>query len=169
VRRSSDISLQEFVKSHEVASAKRHIEEKRKSQNINPAQLSSLPKVHFNLISTKDHFWSSFVTSTDILKQEASRPTSSHRPNLPQKDTEPCIKHSSNSGLPKGWKANHDRFIAYLDTHAPLARDGTIAFREWKKPRYTVEQMICLLKERFVRFRTVVSHPSRHLLPKLRQ
>jgi len=106
------------------------------------------------------------VTSTDASKQEASLPTSTHRPNLPRIDTEPYVKHSSNSGLPKGWKATHDRFIAYLDTHAPLAKDGTIAFREWKRPRYTVEQMICLLKERFVRFRAAVSHPSQAYIAK---
>ena len=106
------------------------------------------------------------MTSTDASKQEASLPTSTHRPNLPRIDTEPYVKHSSNSGLPKGWKATHDRFIAYLDTHAPLAKDGTIAFREWKRPRYTVEQMICLLKERFVRFRAAVSHPSQAYIAK---
>jgi hypothetical protein len=98
------------------------------------------------------------VTSTNSLKQKASLSSSSYR-HFGQKDTEPCIKHSSNSGLPKGWKATHDRFIAYLDTHAPLGWDGGIAFREYKKPRYTADQMVSLLKERFVRFRNIVSHP----------
>ena len=95
------------------------------------------------------------MTSTKSLKQEVSGPTSSRRTAV---DSEPSIKNSSNSGLPKGWKTIHDRFIAYLDTHAPLTRDGAIAFREWKAPRYTIDKMACLLKERFLRFRDIVSH-----------
>lgn len=90
------------------------------------------------------------------MKQEFSYPSHSRRSTF---DIESSIEHSSNCGLPKGWKESHDRFIAYLDTHAQLNNEGSVPFRESKKPRYTVEQMVSLLKERFVRFRSVVSYP----------
>lgn len=94
------------------------------------------------------------MTGTNSLKQEVSRPSPSLRTAV---DSEPSVEHFSNSGLPKGWKATHDRFIAYLDTHAPLTSEGAIAFREWKVPQHTIDQIVCLLKERFLRFRDIVS------------
>jgi hypothetical protein len=96
------------------------------------------------------------MASTNTMKQEFSYPSHSRHSTF---DTEPSIEYPSNCGLPKGWKASHDRFIAYLDTHAQLNSEGGVPFRESKKPRYTVEQMVSLLKERFVRFRSVVSYP----------
>ena len=64
---------------------------------------------------------------------------------------------SANSGLPRGWSSTHDRFIAYLDTHAPLNADGAVPAREWEHRRYSIEEMICMLHKTFPNFNDIVS------------
>jgi hypothetical protein len=57
-----------------------------------------------------------------------------------------------NSGLPAGWCNIQDRFIAYLDTHAPLNVDGSVPKRVWEQERYSTEEMVRMLHQRFERF-----------------
>ncbi|PQE22815.1 hypothetical protein CJF30_00008384 [Rutstroemia sp. NJR-2017a BBW] len=57
-------------------------------------------------------------------------------------------KSSPSCGLPHSWSQKHDRFIAYLATHAPLV-NGKIPSHEMCKPRYTTEAISSMLLARF--------------------
>ncbi|KAM3084271.1 hypothetical protein ACMFMF_001628 [Clarireedia jacksonii] len=57
-------------------------------------------------------------------------------------------KSAPSCGLPHAWSQKHDRFIAYLATHAPLV-DGKIPSHEMCKPRYTTENISSMLLARF--------------------
>lgn len=67
------------------------------------------------------------------------------------------IKYSITSGLPRGWTADYDRFIAYLDTHAPLNSNYCTQRKEWEIGRYDIDEMVDLLKAYFVYLRDKVS------------
>lgn len=54
------------------------------------------------------------------------------------------------SGLPLGWTKEHDRFIAYLSTHAPLDRRGRP--ERMLGEFHTPQQIAVLLRERFPKF-----------------
>lgn len=66
-------------------------------------------------------------------------------------------KLPSCSDLPLGWNRTHDRFIAYLATHAPLNRSGHIQRNEELLERYTLREMTILLRRHFVMFKDQVS------------
>ena len=55
-------------------------------------------------------------------------------------------RHPSCSNLPPSWNYIHDRFIAYLATHAPLDRRQRGDCEEWRS-----EEIAVLLGERFPR------------------
>lgn len=61
------------------------------------------------------------------------------------------------SSLPQHWTPIHDRFIAYLATHAPLTAQGKIPAREDLKERWAVGDIARLVEERFPRLKGVVS------------
>ncbi|KAF8864290.1 hypothetical protein BDZ45DRAFT_685089 [Acephala macrosclerotiorum] len=58
-------------------------------------------------------------------------------------------KHPSCIGLPQAWTCIHDRFIAYLATHAPLDKNGKIPRHEEKKERWRTEDIAREAVERF--------------------
>jgi hypothetical protein len=58
-------------------------------------------------------------------------------------------KHPSCLGLPLAWRSVHDRFIAYLATHAPLDMYGKVQTEEEAKERWTLEDIAKLVGERF--------------------
>ncbi|KAE9372185.1 hypothetical protein N431DRAFT_439293 [Stipitochalara longipes BDJ] len=60
-----------------------------------------------------------------------------------------CSKHASCSNLPPTWNGNHDRFIAYLATHAPLDKNGEVPRQEEKREQWTNEDIARLVMERF--------------------
>jgi hypothetical protein len=60
-----------------------------------------------------------------------------------------CPRHPSCSGLPEDWTHIHDRFIAYLATHAPLDKNGKIPRYEERRERWTTEDIARLVMERF--------------------
>lgn len=60
-----------------------------------------------------------------------------------------CSRHPSCSGLPEDWTYIHDRFIAYLATHAPLDKNGKIPRHEERRERWTTEDIARLVMERF--------------------
>ncbi|KAH8794512.1 hypothetical protein F5882DRAFT_288605, partial [Hyaloscypha sp. PMI_1271] len=60
-----------------------------------------------------------------------------------------CKKHPSCSGLPQTWNYIHDRFIAYLATHAPLDRNGNVPRQEENRERWKSEEIARLVMERF--------------------
>ncbi|KAL2066458.1 hypothetical protein VTL71DRAFT_2529 [Oculimacula yallundae] len=60
-----------------------------------------------------------------------------------------CIKQPSCTGLPPTWTSIHDRFIAYLATHAPLDRNGRVQRREESRERWRGEDIARLVMERF--------------------
>jgi len=53
------------------------------------------------------------------------------------------------SSLPKHWNNIHDRFIAYLATHAPLTESGKVPYKEELKERWKTEDIARLVKDRF--------------------
>jgi hypothetical protein len=55
-------------------------------------------------------------------------------------------KHPSCSNLPPTWNYIHDRFIAYLATHAPLDKNGKIPRHEETRES---EEIVALMMERF--------------------
>ncbi|TVY23868.1 hypothetical protein LHYA1_G006165 [Lachnellula hyalina] len=52
-------------------------------------------------------------------------------------------------GLPPSWNALHDRFIAYLATHAPLDRNGRAPRYEERRERWKTNDIVRLIGERF--------------------
>jgi hypothetical protein len=66
-------------------------------------------------------------------------------------------KASVSSSLPRGWSGIHDRFIAYLETHAPLSDDEPIPAREWGNRCYNTDHMIYMLHKKFPEFQNIVS------------
>ena len=58
-------------------------------------------------------------------------------------------KQPSCSGLPETWTYIHDRFIAYLATHAPLEKNGKIPRHEERRERWRTEDIARLVMERF--------------------
>lgn len=58
-------------------------------------------------------------------------------------------KHPSCLGLPLTWESVHDRFIAYLATHAPLDEHGKVQMEEEAKERWNMEDIAQLVRERF--------------------
>jgi hypothetical protein len=60
-----------------------------------------------------------------------------------------CSKHPSCSNLPPTWSSVHDRFIAYLATHAPLDKNGKVPRQEEKMERWKSEDIARLVMERF--------------------
>lgn len=60
-----------------------------------------------------------------------------------------CSRHPSCSGLPEDWTYIHDRFIAYLATHAPLDKNGKIPRHEERRERWMTEDIARLVMERF--------------------
>lgn len=60
-----------------------------------------------------------------------------------------CSKHPSCSKLPPSWNQIHDRFIAYLSTHAPLDRNGDIPRNEERRECWKSEDIARLVMERF--------------------
>lgn len=67
------------------------------------------------------------------------------------------IRQPSCVGLPPVWNAVHDRFIAYLATHAPLDRFGRVPRGEEGRERWRVANIVELLGGRFVELRGLVS------------
>lgn len=59
------------------------------------------------------------------------------------------IKQPSCTGLPPQWTVVHDRFIAYLATHAPLDRTGKVQRREESRERWRNDDITRLVMERF--------------------
>ncbi|KAI6715572.1 hypothetical protein JHW43_001925 [Diplocarpon mali] len=59
------------------------------------------------------------------------------------------IRQPSCTGLPAGWAATHDRFIAYLATHAPLDNNGEIQGKEESRERWGSEDIAILVMDRF--------------------
>ncbi|KAH7413185.1 hypothetical protein BKA64DRAFT_740907 [Cadophora sp. MPI-SDFR-AT-0126] len=59
------------------------------------------------------------------------------------------IKQPSCTGLPPQWSAVHDRFIAYLATHAPLDKTGRVQRKEESRERWRNEDIARLVMERF--------------------
>lgn len=53
------------------------------------------------------------------------------------------------SCLPEHWSAVHDRFIAYLATHAPLTGEGRVPASEELEERWRTADIVRLLRERF--------------------
>jgi hypothetical protein len=51
--------------------------------------------------------------------------------------------------LPPTWTYVHDRFIAYLATHAPLDKNGKIPRHEERRERWRSEDIAKLVMERF--------------------
>ncbi|TEY48916.1 hypothetical protein BOTCAL_0289g00150 [Botryotinia calthae] len=51
-------------------------------------------------------------------------------------------------GLPSGWSDKHDRCIAYMSTHAPLAQ-GKVPKQESLQPRYTTHEITSFILKRF--------------------
>lgn len=64
------------------------------------------------------------------------------------------------TGLPQDWSAVHDRFIAYLATHAPLTKDGKVPAREELRERWRTADIARLLRERFPGLASAVSFCS---------
>ncbi|KAH6670055.1 hypothetical protein B0J14DRAFT_597785 [Halenospora varia] len=52
-------------------------------------------------------------------------------------------------GLPQCWNSMHDRFIAYLATHAPLDENGMVRADEEVCERWSSEEISEMLSERF--------------------
>ncbi|TVY68739.1 hypothetical protein LSUE1_G005876, partial [Lachnellula suecica] len=61
------------------------------------------------------------------------------------------LRHPSCTGLPPSWNPIHDRFIAYLATHAPLDRNGKPPRHEERKERWRTSEIVKLLGQRFPR------------------
>ncbi|PVH82792.1 hypothetical protein DL98DRAFT_529758 [Cadophora sp. DSE1049] len=59
------------------------------------------------------------------------------------------IKQPSCTGLPSQWTTVHDRFIAYLATHAPLDKRGKVQRKEESRERWRNEDITRLVMERF--------------------
>ncbi|KAH7370616.1 hypothetical protein BKA65DRAFT_545324 [Rhexocercosporidium sp. MPI-PUGE-AT-0058] len=59
------------------------------------------------------------------------------------------IKQPSCTGLPPTWTSIHDRFIAYLATHAPLDKSGKVQRKEESRERWRNEDIARLVVERF--------------------
>jgi hypothetical protein len=59
--------------------------------------------------------------------------------------------------LPCGWNETHDKFICYLESHAPLTGHKHIPKDEEHVPRYTYHQMLYMLDKKFPDFRKEVS------------
>jgi hypothetical protein len=62
------------------------------------------------------------------------------------------------SSLPQHWNPIHDRFIAYLATHAPLTPQGHVPRSEELKERWSSGDIAGMVKERFPRFRDEVRY-----------
>ena len=54
----------------------------------------------------------------------------------------------------------HDRFIAYLATHAPLTKEGLVPPAEELRERWRTAEIVRLLGERFAELKDVVSFLS---------
>jgi len=65
-------------------------------------------------------------------------------------------QHPSCSGLPPTWNHIHDRFIAYLATHAPLDKNGKVPRYEQNKERWKSEDIARMVMERFEGLRCYV-------------
>jgi hypothetical protein len=86
------------------------------------------------------------VPNTDSITPQNSRTSTYIRPVGPELV---CSKHPSCSNLPPAWNSIHDRFIAYLATHAPLDKNGKIPRHEEKRERWKSEDIARLVMERF--------------------
>ncbi|KAF4629635.1 hypothetical protein G7Y89_g8513 [Cudoniella acicularis] len=62
--------------------------------------------------------------------------------------------------LPPQWGIIHDKFIAYLATHAPLDKKGRVPRHEETQERWKSEDIVGLLKERFDCLRNADIRPS---------
>jgi hypothetical protein len=99
---------------------------------------------------------SPFIPSNNI--QRTPRPSNSYqRPTGPE-IVRPHIP--SCSSLPQHWCPIHDRFIAYLATHAPLTESGRVPDREELRERWKTEDIARLVIERFPRLGGEVSFLS---------
>ncbi|KAH6717852.1 hypothetical protein BKA61DRAFT_293115 [Leptodontidium sp. MPI-SDFR-AT-0119] len=58
-------------------------------------------------------------------------------------------KQPSCTGLPPTWTSTHDKFIAYLATHAPLDKSGKVQRKEESRERWRNEDIARLVMERF--------------------
>ncbi|EPE36303.1 hypothetical protein GLAREA_05641 [Glarea lozoyensis ATCC 20868] len=61
----------------------------------------------------------------------------------------PSHTHPSCISLPPTWNTVHDRFIAYLSTHAPLDHQGKVPANEASRERWSVEDITKIVGERF--------------------
>ncbi|KAI9048120.1 hypothetical protein LZ554_007915 [Drepanopeziza brunnea f. sp. 'monogermtubi'] len=59
------------------------------------------------------------------------------------------ISQPSCTGLPPAWSSVHDRFIAYLATHAPLDKNGKVQRKEESRERWKIEDISRLVMDRF--------------------
>ncbi|TVY85747.1 hypothetical protein LAWI1_G008570, partial [Lachnellula willkommii] len=59
------------------------------------------------------------------------------------------LHHPSCAGLPPSWNALHDRFIAYLATHAPLDKNGRAPRHEERRERWKTNDIVRMIGERF--------------------
>jgi hypothetical protein len=95
------------------------------------------------------------------LKQHLSRPAAHTHSYTRPTGPEIVAPHlPSCSPLPHDWSAVHDRFIAYLATHAPLTKDGLIPPAEELRERWRTVEIVRLLGERFAELEGVVSFLS---------
>ncbi|KAG9243153.1 hypothetical protein BJ878DRAFT_568707 [Calycina marina] len=80
-----------------------------------------------------------YSTQSERPSKPYTRPTGPEivRPHIP-----------SSASLPQNWTSIHDRFIAYLATHAPLTENGKIPKRE--EFHNTIE-IVTMVRERFPR------------------
>ncbi|TAQ85155.1 hypothetical protein B7494_g6529 [Chlorociboria aeruginascens] len=79
-------------------------------------------------------------------------PNTSQQPKIYIKPTGPDLvnaKVPSCTDVPLGWNNKHDRFIAYLATHAPLDKNGKVPVDEEFRERYKAHDIARLVMETF--------------------
>jgi hypothetical protein len=107
----------------------------------------SFNPIHASQSLSYDYHSHSSPQSPDSITSYV-RPTG---PELVSSKVPSCI------GLPPSWNYIHDRFIAYLATHAPLDKNGKVPRHEERRERWETEDIVRLVEERFPRLGRNVS------------